>query len=216
MTPSKEDNSTLEITNANAAESMIELSKVNGLIKSISASGAKLVENIQIAAIQALLYAQFKDNFEPASQLMLVCLHDIPEENGFKLRRWFEQFGPFAWRQTEDKNYPEGYKFRKSKSENANPFDPVTASNTPWQTFGDNPEGTASQRLFSVDSFITRMKRLVKDMEKTLEDDSKLDSTKPEEDKASILSIKDSLSSVLSHYEPENDNQSNENAKKAA
>lgn len=191
-------------TAANAKENIVDDSKFSGMIRHIAKSGKAVRELIQSAAMQALIYAFIHENYDRLTVLFYTVTENMSERNARQVQLWIEAHSPAAMRKTEDKNYPEGKKFRKSKSDNANPFNIETAFNTPWYTM----EGLAKEeieKLFGTSTFVERLEKMVKDITKAQENNKVLP-----DDAQTVNQIKQSIEGVLLQFKPTDKEVTNE------
>ena len=178
MTQENQNNETLPVVNDVVSSDDIVTPQIasdkdfDRTLKIIKSSGLRFRESVQDAAMYALLKAMVQDNFDPANRLMLAVIESTSARNQAQLQLWFQTFGPFAWRKTDDMRYPDGKKFRKDTSESANPFDADSAFNKPWYTVeGTTAEEDAAvlKKLFGSDTAIDKAKKIIKDITKNLE-----------------------------------------------
>jgi hypothetical protein len=195
-----------------AKESIIPDKAFDTLLNSVASSGEKTRALIQEAAMQSLLYAFFHDNYDRASRLMLVVNESLNARSASQVRLWFQTFGPFAWRKTEDKNYPDGFKFRKSGSDKAQAFDLEQAIATPWWNLGgltSDEEREIIERYMSTADILGRIKRVLTDAKKALTEEQygkvvfKLgEDGKPasKQDIEEVSTLVNELQSLLKHH----------------
>jgi hypothetical protein len=163
------------MTNRIAKENIVSEKQYSTLLNSVSTNSKKTREVIQQASEQALLYANFHDNYDRASALMLVVITDFSPRVANQLRVWFETFGPFGWRKTEDKNFPDGMKFRKSNAKDAPAFDLQKAFDTPWYTIdGFTAEETQAmlERVLEPKDLYRRLKNVLRDAQHALHEET--------------------------------------------
>ncbi len=173
------------------------------LLKGISSHNKDLNERIQAAAWQGFLYAFGHNDYDKASKLMLILRDEISQRHFSQVRKWFEMFGPFGWRKTEDVNFAAlgGFKFRKSSSENASVFNPEEASKTNWYDL--KPEASEEEETTKAIEpvlFIKRIDKLVRDIDKALKEHLLVDEKKNAKE---MQELADELYKLLQKYAPE-------------
>lgn len=156
-------------------------------------------DKIQIAAGQALIRAMSND-FNRANEVYELVRDNFNQRSASQLQIWFQTFGPF--KMATDK---EGQKrLRKSKSDNANPFDLQGASNNPWYKM----EGFTSDELKEVfmtkESFLTRVNAVIRDAKYAIAHEKKTERTllalKDESEKGDIENLIADLNNILTSY----------------
>jgi hypothetical protein len=155
-----------------ASPDMASDKQFDQMLKAIRSTGTKFRDMVHQAAMQALLRAQFQDNYDYANRLMLAVVESTSKRNQSQLQIWFETYGSFAWRKTEDKNFPDGRKFRKDTSDTAVAFNTEGAFSNPWYTI----EGTTTEediatlrKIFGSDTALDKAKSIVKAITKNIE-----------------------------------------------
>lgn len=149
----------------------------------ISATGKKLRQLVQDAAIFALLRAYGHDNFDYVNKLHATVMASMSKSDADKLKVWFETYAPCVLRKVED-----GHSFRKDKSKSANSFDFESAHANPWY---DVPMMSHDdvQKLLSGANIQKRLENIIKTAEKAIEN-NEVEPNDVESIKATIEAIR--------------------------
>jgi hypothetical protein len=161
----------------------------NALLKEIKGSSKNLKSLIQDAAIQAYLAAFGKEDYSPASRLALLVRDDLSKAQFAQLRLWFETFGPFGWRKTEDEAFAAlgGFKFRKSNSPDAPAFNPELAAKTNWYEVVLPPGDAEEDKSVNPQTFFRRLEKIISDAERALKEHTLSEPRKNEKEVKALL-----------------------------